>query len=69
MVAEQAGPRGRTILLRNTVDGEEFSMAHRSQTVYHGPVVYSEDATAARAGTEAGHEVSSASTAVTAILF
>ena len=43
MAAEQAGPRGRTVLLRNTVDGEAFSTAHRSQTVYHGPVVYSDD--------------------------
>ena len=43
MVAEQAGPRGRTVLLRNTVHGEGFSAAHRSQTVYHGPVVYSDD--------------------------
>ena len=43
MVAEQVGPQGRTVLLRNTVDGEAFSTAHRSQTVYHGPVVYSDD--------------------------
>ena len=43
MVAEQVGPQGRTMLLRNTVDGESSSTAHRSQTVYHGPVVYSED--------------------------
>ena len=43
MVAEQAGPRGRTVLLRNTVHGEGFSAAHTSQTVYHGPVVYSDD--------------------------
>ena len=41
--AEHAGPRGRTVLLRNTVDGEAFSTAHRSQTVYHGPVIYSDD--------------------------
>ena len=43
MVAEQAGPRGRMMLLRSTVEGESSSTAHRSQTVYHGPVVYSED--------------------------
>ena len=43
IAAEQAGPRGRTVLLRNTIDGEAFSTAHRSQTVYHGPVVYSDD--------------------------
>ena len=43
MAAEQAGPRGRTVLLRNTVDGEAFSTAHTGQTVYHGPVVYSDD--------------------------
>ena len=43
LAAEQAGPRGRTVLLRSTVDGEAFSTAHRSQTVYHGPVVYSDD--------------------------
>ena len=41
--AEQAGPRGRTVLLRSTVDGEAFSTAHKSQTVYDGPVVYSDD--------------------------
>ena len=43
LVAEQVGPRGRTVLLRNTVEGEAFSTAHRSQTVYHGPVVYSDE--------------------------
>ena len=43
LAAEQAGPRGRTVLLRSTVEGEAFSTAHRSQTVYHGPVVYSDD--------------------------
>ena len=43
MAAEQAGPRGRTVLVRSTVHGQEFSTAHRSQTVYHGPVVYSDD--------------------------
>ena len=37
-MTEQACPRGRTVLLRNTVDGKEFSTAHRSQTIYHGPV-------------------------------
>ena len=41
--AEQAGPRGRIVLLRNTVNGRAFSTAHRSQTVYHGPVVYADD--------------------------
>jgi len=40
MVAEQAGPRGRIVLLRNTVEGRTFSTAHKSQTVYHGPVAY-----------------------------
>ena len=40
MAAEQAGPRGRIVLLRNTVEGRVFSTAHKSQTVYHGPVVY-----------------------------
>ena len=39
MVAEQLGPRGRQVLLRSTVDGQVFSTAHPSQTVYHGPVV------------------------------
>ena len=43
LAPEQAGPQGRTVLLRSTVDGEAFSTAHRSQTVYHGPVVYSDD--------------------------
>ena len=43
LAAEQAGPRRRPVLLRNTVDGEAFSTAHRSQTVYHGPVVYFDD--------------------------
>ena len=43
LAAEHAGPRGRTVLLRSTVDGEASSTAHRSQTVYHGPVVYSDD--------------------------
>ena len=40
MVAEQAGPRGRIVLLRNAVEGRMFSTAHKSQTVYHGPVAY-----------------------------
>ena len=40
MVAEQAGPRGRIVLLRNTVEGRRFCTAHQSQTVYHGPVAY-----------------------------
>ena len=43
MAAEQLGPRGRIVLLRNMVDGQMFSTAHRSQTVYHGPVVYADD--------------------------
>ena len=43
MAAEQAGPRGRIILLRNTVDGRTFCTAHKSQTVYHGPVAYLDD--------------------------
>ena len=43
MVADQIGPRGRTVLLRNTVEGRAFCTAHRSQTVYHGPVVYPDD--------------------------
>ena len=43
MVAEQAGPRGRIVLLRSTFEGRTFCTHHRSQTVYHGPVVYSED--------------------------
>ena len=43
MAAEQVGPRGRLVLLRNTVDGQMFCTAHRSQTVYHGPVVYPDD--------------------------
>ena len=33
LAAEQAGPRGRTVLLRNMVDGEAFATAHWSQTV------------------------------------
>ena len=43
MVAEQAGPRGRIVLLRNTVDGRTFCTAHKSQTIYHGPVAYLDD--------------------------
>ena len=43
VAAEPAGPRGRLMLVRSTVEGEWSSTAHRSQTVYHGPVVYSED--------------------------
>ena len=43
MVAEQVGPQGRTVLLRNAVGGRVLRTAHRSQTVYHGPVVYAED--------------------------
>ena len=43
MAVEQAGPRGQTVLLRSTVDEQVFCTAHRSQTVYHGPVVYAED--------------------------
>ena len=43
MAAEQVGPRGRILLLRNTVDGRTFCTAHKSQTVYHGPVVYLDD--------------------------
>ncbi len=43
MAAEQAGPRGRIVLLRNTVEGRTFCTHHKSQTVYHGPVVYADD--------------------------
>ena len=43
MAAEQAGPRGRIVLLRSTVEGRTFCTAHKSQTVYHGPVVYVDD--------------------------
>ena len=43
MAAEQIGPRGRPVLLRNTADGQTFCTAHRQQVVYHGPVAYSED--------------------------
>ena len=44
MAAEQAGPRGRIVLLRNAVEGRTFCTAHKSQTVYHGPVAYLDDA-------------------------
>ena len=43
MVAEQAGPRSRIVVLRSAVEGRSFSAAHKSQTVYHGPVVYLDD--------------------------
>ena len=43
MAAEQAGPRGRIVLLRNTVEGRTFCTAHKSQAVYHGPVAYLDD--------------------------
>ncbi len=43
MAAEQAGPRGRIVLLRNTVEGRTSCSAHKSQAVYHGPVAYLDD--------------------------
>ena len=43
MAVEQGGPRGRIVLLRNTVEGRTFCTAHKSQTVYHGPVAYLDD--------------------------
>ena len=43
VAAEQAGPRSRIVLLRSTVDGQTFCTAHKSQTVYYGPVVYLDD--------------------------
>ena len=43
MAAEQAGPRGRIVLLRSTVEGRTLCTAHKSQTVYHGPVFYVND--------------------------
>ena len=43
MAAEQARPRGRIVLLRSAVEGRTFSAAHKSQTVYHGPVAYLDD--------------------------
>ena len=59
MAAQQAGPRGRIVLLRNTVDGRTFCTAHKSQTVYHGPVVNADDPVrrleAASSDLEAGH--------------
>ena len=45
MTDERAGPRGRIVLLRNTVEGRAFCTAHRSQTVYHSPVACPEDPT------------------------
>ena len=36
------GPRP-IVLLRNTVEGRTFCTAHKSQTVYHGPVAYLDD--------------------------
>ena len=38
-----AGPQWRTVLPRSAVDRHAFRTARRSQTVYHGPVVYAED--------------------------
>ena len=43
MVAEQIGRQGRTVLLRSAVGGGVLRTAHRSQAVYHGPVVYADD--------------------------
>ncbi len=43
MVAEQAGPRGQIVVLRSAVEGRTSSAVHKSQTVYHGPVVYLDD--------------------------
>ena len=43
MAAEQLGPQGRTVVLRSAVGGQVFRTAHRSQTVYHGPVVYADE--------------------------
>ena len=43
MAAEQAGARGQTVVLRSTMNEQAFWTVHRSQTVYHGPVVYVDD--------------------------
>ena len=43
MAAEQPGARGQTVVLRSTMDEQAFWTVHRSQTVYHGPVVYADD--------------------------
>ena len=43
MAAEQAGPRGRLVVQRSAVEGQAFCTVHKSQTVYHGPVVYVDD--------------------------
>ena len=54
---EQAGPRGRIVLRRNTVDGRTFCTAHKSQTVYHGPVVYTDDPVRRLEGTSSDLEL------------
>ncbi len=57
MAAEQAGPRGRVVLLRSAVDGRAFCTAHKSQTVYHGPVAYTDDLQGRLAGASSDLEL------------
>lgn len=57
MSADQIRPRGRTVLLKNAVEGRVFCTAHRSQTVYHGPVVYEDDPRGRLERTSSDHEL------------
>ena len=41
MAAQQVGPHGRVVVMRRTVESEAPLTVHRSQVVYHGPVIYS----------------------------
>ena len=44
MVAEQLGPRGKEVRLENSFGGEhKLRTNHRSQCVFHGPVIYVDD--------------------------
>lgn len=43
MLAEQTGPQGPKVVLRHTIGSSTFDTMHRSQEVYHGPVVYEDD--------------------------
>ena len=43
MVAEQLGPQGPEDVMTHSIDDHRFKTAHKTQIVYHGPVVYEKD--------------------------
>ena len=44
IVAEQLGPKGKIVPMKNTIEGgPELHTYHRAQTVFHGPVIYVDD--------------------------